>query len=151
MLKPEVHSASDGGEVIISCPPLISPSGSPLDETQRSPLWSKRQLQHMWGSFGKRGAANKNCWIKHRLHWKSPAVVCNDENIPNLVWIYNYAEGKFESLYWNFFDSHSASQEKSRCESYAEIVCLLSVWDLFFLSSPFLSLSSFSFYLFFHF
>lgn len=33
---------------------------------------------------------------------KSPAVVRNDENIPNLAWIYNYAKSKFESLYWNF-------------------------------------------------
>lgn len=33
---------------------------------------------------------------------KSPAVVRNDENIPNLAWIYNYAESKFECLYWNF-------------------------------------------------
>lgn len=33
---------------------------------------------------------------------KSPAVVRNDENIPNLAWIYNYAESKFKCLYWNF-------------------------------------------------
>ena len=53
---------------LLSSPPLVFP----LVETQRSPLWSKRQLQHMWGSFGKRSS-------KQELLDKTQACVENHQ------------------------------------------------------------------------
>lgn len=80
------------------CPPLhLSPSthykkgltGPPCGKCDNCNTCGLRKQQHEL--LGKTQAA-----------LKSPAVVCNDENIPNLAWIYNYAESTFESLYWNF-------------------------------------------------
>lgn len=72
---------------------------------------------------------------------KSPAVVRNDENIPNLAWIYNYAKSKFESLYWNFsIPIQSPGRELlwiicRDCVYLWESVCVIFFLPVFFLNA----------------